>query len=278
MSDRISRLVRDANPAPDPDTSLDSGDRTALFAEIEQRTGLAKGPTVERIRKPKRSPRWAPALAAAGAIVAAITFALVVLTNDNPDATNPTTTLPAPGESSSPTEIVNALYTRWNERDIEGALAYLHPDARQARGRDVGSVAWWRNYLNYSVAAYGGDWAWILRDCTEVREQSVQCRLGVANEPLLDARAAPSVLKQFDIQDGLIIRLPLPADATAADIAVDRYAKTQDPEGHLAACGIDGRDLLGEFVVYDQACGQFIAPYRLALAAELLGPPPTPSP
>ena len=167
---------------------------------------------------------------------------------------------------------MNAFYARWNERDVDGALAYFHPEALNARKGEVGSVEWWENYLSYSVAAFGGDWRWTVRDCVEPNETTLACLLTIENEPLADAVLVPAVPKQWTIRDGLIVRAPVLFDLTLAEAAVDRYAREQDPDGHARVCSIEGRELLGELVVYDAPCGEFIAPYRLAYATELLAP------
>lgn len=276
MSHRLSDLVRTANPVQDPEQLLESVGREDLFQEIRRRTGHEYEPSVVVQPPADERRRWRPAIAAAAALIAAIALAIVFANSlaDNEDVIAPSTTLPAPGESDSPVEVVNAFISKWNERDVEGALAYLHPETLSGRAGDVGSGRWWQNMLNYSVAAYGGDWKWVLRDCSDLSETTAQCRLGIAGEPLYDALLIPAVRKQWDIRDGLLIQAPILFDVSLADAAADRYARDQDPEGHAAACSIEGRELLGELIVYDATCGAFMAPHRLAYAAELLGSQP----
>lgn len=273
MSHRLSDLVRTANPVQDPEQLLESVGREDLFQEIRRRTAHEYGPSGVVQPPADERRRWRPAIAAAAALIAAIALAIVFANSlaSNEDVITPPTTLPAPGESDSPIEIVNAFFSKWNERDVDGALAYLHPDTLSGRAGEVGSGRWWHNMLNYSVAAYGGDWKWVLRDCSDLSETTAQCRLGIAGEPLYDALLIPAVRKQWDIRDGLLVQAPILLDVTLADAAANQYARERDPEGHAAACSIEGRELLGELIVYDATCGAFMAPHRLAYAAELLG-------
>lgn len=272
MTEQLSILVQNANPAPDPEALLDSMGRQELFQDIRERSGLTEGPVVHQLPLRSGRPRWAPALATAAALIAAVVLAMVFAAslNNDPDVIGPSTTLPAPGDADSPIGLVNAFYAKWNEGDVQGALAYLHPEATDGGTTDVGTVPWWSNYLSYSVAAYGGDWQFLLRDCQEPVEGTVRCQLAVAGEPLYDALAIPAANKQWNIEDGLIEKASILFDMTLADSAVDRYAREQDPVGHAAMCGLEGRELRGELIVYDRPCGEFIAPYRLAYAQELL--------
>lgn len=274
MSHRLSELVQKANPAPDPDRLLETMGREEFFEQVRIQAGLQEAPVVH-LTPPARRSRWVLAAATAAGVIAAIVLTIVFATGlrSQPDVISPSTSLPAPGESSSPTELVNAFFAKWNERDVEGALAYLHPDARTGPKTEVGSRQWWDNYLSYSVAAYGGDWRWELRGCREPSDTTVRCRLIIAGEPLYDAAAIPAVDKQWDTRDGYILGAPLLLDVSLTDAAADRYAKQFDPVGHAAVCDIEGRDLIEELIVYDRPCGEFMAPHRLAYAAQLLGEP-----
>ncbi len=172
-------------------------------------------------------------------------------------------TLEAAAEGGDPVAVIEVFYQKWSEGDVDGAMEFVSTNQR---------TFFLRSTMEYVVALEPAGWSWSVSDCAEQIPGTYRCRLELVGDPVIDAMGLEAGLPQLRVSGNRLIEVADPAYAQA-DQKLAVYAETQDPEGYEAVCTEgNGLALDGQGVVYDQACGAFLAPYVPRLAAELTGP------
>ncbi|MGQ0850031.1 MAG: hypothetical protein ACT4OP_13160 [Actinomycetota bacterium] len=120
--DQIDRMVRQANPVPDP-TLLETVDVSVLVFDEQRRTEMQSDQPIKTAQgeeKPRRGP-----LVGIAAAVALVIGALILLQSrdDAPVADQKT---------ASPVEIATAFVKAYQAYDVDSAASYLAPDANLA--------------------------------------------------------------------------------------------------------------------------------------------------
>lgn len=221
-------------------------------------------PGLEIPRGPRRPGRRGPLVAAAAAVVVVVVGAVAFLFASSGDEPNvattpgptttraattvaPTTAAPVPTVSLpvSASDVVRAFYERYNERDLDGALALVAPDG-SLRGFARTEL---RDLLDF-LAVYPS--RFVVGDCRESGPAgTASCFVELVGDPLVDALEPGGADLQFRVEDGVLTVVNF-KDYRVLDLRFRLYVEQVDRDGLERACTLDS-------TVFNRACGEFLS-------------------
>lgn len=266
FDDRVLALFGEANPVS-TEATLDelTRPRLALIEQGEEHVSDAKDGIVQLDRpivKQERNRGLLVGLAAAVLALLIGTASWIAL------AGSPDKTREEAAADGDPIAVIEVFFERWSAGDVRGAMSFIGDQDWTEGNPFIGQS------MEYVVALEPEGWFWSVSDCAEQVADTYRCRIELVGDPLLDAVGGSAGQNQFKVEDGKITGAPriLGIGAAQADQALAQYARQQDPAGYEAACvGANGRAWEANGVVFNRACGAFLAPYVQPAADELTG-------
>lgn len=252
------RLVA-ANPMPDPErymaTVLDIDTAPDDLKEVMMSTKTDDRRSMEVIDRGPLGGRWRIALATFVAVLAVAGGILVAtLVGEGRDSAGDT-----------PIGVVEAFFERWNDGDVDGAMALVSPEVT-AFG--IPGAANLKGLIEYTSQFDGR----MEVDCQSAAIAGrVTCDWAFAS-PGVEALGLPvNENRLFTVVDGLITTL-VPAQYPDFETQLAAFAESEDPVGYAEECSPDGISPLGlAGHPFNVRCGAFLAGLEGAFVASLGG-------
>ena len=265
--DRVLALFAEANPVSD-DAGLDELMRPGLQLIKQREEAMSEDEmraidTDRPIVKQERSRGLLYGAAAAMIALALGTGAWLAL------AGSAEKTVAEDAADGEPVAVIEAFYKKWSEGDVNGALELV------STKDGTEDNLFLQQTMEYVTAIEPEGWFWSVSDCVEQVPGTYNCRVELVGDPLLATMGVVAGRLQLRVEDGKLTQAPqvFGVDAAQADRRLATYSQKQDPAGYEAVCvGANGRAYEANGVVYDNACGVFLAQYLESLAAELTAP------
>lgn len=234
------RLVA-ANPIPDADRYAAAAVPDVDAALRELARGEDLNGSHPRILDHRPRPRWAVAVAALLIVLAAGGTFLLTTAGERDVA------------GGSPLEVVNSFFTKWNERDIEGTMALVHPDASinvlQSAPDLRGLIEWTMEFEGAMETSCSDD----------LQPDRITCEWAFVS-PATEALGISDPREgTFAVTDGVIVDISTP-NYMVLEMQLSSFARDRDPTGYGDACGFDRaspRSIYG--FPFNQRCGRFLA-------------------